>query len=92
MAQKTILLVEDNADDEALTLRALTRNNIGNEVVVARDGEEALEWLFARGATPGAIGTTCRRWCCSISNCRKWTGWRCSAASATAPRPGWCRS
>jgi CheY-like chemotaxis protein len=49
MSRKVILLVEDSADDEALTLRALTRNNIGNEVVVARDGEEALDWLFCRG-------------------------------------------
>jgi two-component system response regulator len=49
MSRKVILLVEDSADDEALTLRALSRNNIGNEVVVARDGEEALEWLFATG-------------------------------------------
>jgi two-component system response regulator len=49
MARKVILLVEDNPDDEALTLRALTRNNIGNEVVIARDGEEALEWLFCTG-------------------------------------------
>ena len=49
MIRKVILLVEDNADDEALTLRALTRNNIGNEVVVARDGEEALEWLECTG-------------------------------------------
>jgi two-component system response regulator len=48
-SRKVILLVEDSADDEALTLRALSRNNIGNEVVVARDGEEALEWLFATG-------------------------------------------
>jgi two-component system, response regulator len=49
MIRKVILLVEDNPDDEALTLRALTRNNIGNEVIVARDGEEALEWLFCSG-------------------------------------------
>jgi two-component system, response regulator len=49
MSQKVILLVEDSADDEALTLRALSRNKIGNEVIVARDGEEALEWLFATG-------------------------------------------
>ena len=49
MLRKVILLVEDNADDEALTLRALARNNVGNEVVVARDGEEALEWLFCTG-------------------------------------------
>jgi two-component system response regulator len=42
---KSILLVEDNPDDEALTLRALKRNRIANEVVVARDGAEALELL-----------------------------------------------
>ena len=49
MIRKVILLVEDNTDDEALTLRALSRNNIGNEVIVARDGEEAVEWLFCTG-------------------------------------------
>jgi DNA-binding response OmpR family regulator len=49
MIRKVILLVEDNQDDEALTIRALVRNNIGNEVIVARDGEEALEWLFCTG-------------------------------------------
>jgi len=44
-----ILLVEDNPDDEVLTLRALRRNNILNEVVVARDGAEALDFLFGQG-------------------------------------------
>jgi len=53
MKNKTILLVEDNPDDEALTLRALKRNNILNEVVVARDGAEALDYLFARGVHSG---------------------------------------
>jgi two-component system response regulator len=47
---KIILLMEDNPDDEALTLGALKKNNILNEVVVARDGAEALEYLFATGA------------------------------------------
>lgn len=45
----TILLVEDNPDDEALTLRALSKNNVSNDIVVARDGEEALNYLFAEG-------------------------------------------
>lgn len=46
---RVILLVEDNPKDEALTLRALKKSNILNPVVVARDGVEALDYLFARG-------------------------------------------
>jgi CheY-like chemotaxis protein len=53
MTPKVILLVEDNPDDEALTIRALQRSNISNEVVVARDGVEALDYLFARGDYAG---------------------------------------
>ena len=49
MASDVILLVEDNPDDEALTIRALNRNNISNEVFVARDGVQALDYVFARG-------------------------------------------
>jgi len=49
MEDKMILLVEDNTDDEALTLRALKKNNIGNTVVVVRDGAEALDFLFCSG-------------------------------------------
>ncbi len=50
MSADTILLVEDNPDDEALTLRAMRRSGVCNHVVVARDGVEALDYLFARGA------------------------------------------
>ena len=52
-SNKAILLVEDNPDDEALTLRAFRKNNIRNEVVVARDGAEALDYIFARGRFAG---------------------------------------
>jgi two-component system response regulator len=47
---KTILLVEDNPDDEKLTIRAFKKSNIMNPIAVARDGVEALDFLFARGA------------------------------------------
>ena len=50
---KVILLVEDNPDDEALAHRALKRNNILNQVIVARDGVEALDYLFATGSYAG---------------------------------------
>jgi two-component system response regulator len=50
MEEKMILLVEDNPDDEALTLRALKKNNIGNQVFVVRDGAEALDFLFCTSA------------------------------------------
>jgi two-component system response regulator len=53
VSAKTILLVEDNPDDEALTLRALKKNNIQNEVIVARNGADALDYLFGTGAHAG---------------------------------------
>jgi CheY-like chemotaxis protein len=53
MRDKTILLVEDNPDDELLTLRALKKNNVFNRVVVARDGAQALDYLFGEGAYEG---------------------------------------
>src|ERR1700721_610424 len=46
MADKVILLVEDNPDDEAPTIRALKKNNLLNEIVIARDGVEAMEYLL----------------------------------------------
>jgi CheY-like chemotaxis protein len=50
---KIILLVEDNPDDEALAIRALKRNHIGNEIVVAHDGVEALDFMFGTGSYTG---------------------------------------
>jgi len=48
-SDKVILLVEDQPDDEKLTIRALRKSNLANPIAVARDGVEALDFLFARG-------------------------------------------
>jgi two-component system response regulator len=53
MMEKTIMLVEDNPDDEELTLRALRKASIANNVFVARDGQEALDFLFGTGQHAG---------------------------------------
>jgi CheY-like chemotaxis protein len=53
MSDKNILLVEDNPDDEELSIRALKTHNIGNHLVVVRDGEEALEYLYGTGRHAG---------------------------------------
>lgn len=53
MSEKVILLIEDNPDDEELTRRAFRNSNVANELVVARDGAEALDYLFATGPYAG---------------------------------------
>lgn len=53
MKNKFILLIEDNPDDELLTIKALKDNNISNDVTVARDGEEALDFFFGTGIYEG---------------------------------------
>lgn len=53
MDDKIILLVEDNPDDVALTLRAFEKSNIKNKIIIANDGEEALDYLFCRGKFEG---------------------------------------
>jgi CheY-like chemotaxis protein len=59
-----ILLVEDDPNDVELTLSALRESHLANEVVVARDGEEALDYLYRRGPTPPGRRNT-RSLCCS---------------------------
>ncbi|MCK5558331.1 MAG: response regulator, partial [Candidatus Hydrogenedentes bacterium] len=53
MDRRMILLVEDNPDDELLTTRALAKSNVANEIVVVRDGAEALDFLLGEGAYEG---------------------------------------
>jgi two-component system, response regulator len=53
MSAKIILIAEDNPNDEELTLRALRKNNVSNEVVVVRDGQEVLDYLFGTGSHSG---------------------------------------
>jgi two-component system response regulator len=53
MTNGSILLIEDNPDDQKLTIRALKKNNITNEIVVAEDGAQALEYLFGTGEFAG---------------------------------------
>ena len=57
MQDRVIVLVEDNASDEELTLRAFRKSSIGNRVVVLRDGAEALDYFFCRGAHAGRPAT-----------------------------------
>jgi CheY-like chemotaxis protein len=53
MEDKIILLVEDNPDDVALTIRAFRKNDISNKIIVAKDGVEALDYLFGKGMYAG---------------------------------------
>jgi two-component system response regulator len=59
---RTILLIEDNPDDQALTLRALKRNNLLNEVTVVGDGAEAIDYLFPAADFSDAVNTLGMFW------------------------------
>ena len=76
MTTKTILLVEDNHQDEMLTLRALKKINLANRVDVARDGQQAIDYLFVRASLPRE-GTDRRRWFFWTSICRESAGLKC---------------
>ncbi len=66
MNSRIILLVEDNPSDVKLTRRALEQSRITNRLIVAEDGREALDYLFATGATPAGMSATFPRWSCWI--------------------------
>lgn len=84
----SILLVEDNPDDEALTLRALRKANVGNDILIARDGAEALDQLLGERAN----GQPMPRSSCSTSSCRRSTASRCCAGCAPTRARSCCRS
>jgi len=65
-----ILMVEDNPDDEQLTLRAFAKNHLTNKIHVVRDGQEALDYVFSRASTPTGISPIIRTSSCSTSSCR----------------------
>ena len=96
-----ILLVEDNADDAELTLRALKKHNLANKVHHVKDGAEALEWLFGNGAdgvrsdivVPKLVLLDLKlpkvdRGCGWRKGASGWTAWRCSARSRATSAPG----
>ena len=70
-----ILLVEDNPSDEELTLRSLQKHHLANEVVVVRDGQEALDYLFCEGDYFERDRRDLPGWCCWTSGCPNSTGW-----------------
>ena len=75
--QVEILLVEDNPDDVELTLHALRKENLANNIHVARDGEEALEFLFCNGNHAGRSFDNPPKLILLDLNCPRWTAWRC---------------
>ena len=83
MTDRPILLVEDNPDDVALTLRALKKNNILNEITVGRDGVEALQAVSATTAPSRRFPASS----CSTSSSPGSTGWKCCAGSGKTNGP-----
>ena len=89
MSDKLIMVVEDNPDDEELTLRALRQGKVANDIVVTRDGSEALEFMFGTGKYAGrdliedAGGDPARSRSCPSS-----PGWRCCSGCAPTSAPG----
>jgi CheY-like chemotaxis protein len=88
---KPILLVEDNPKDVELTLAALAKSQLANEVVVVRDGAEALDYLLSRGPYASRLPGYPAVVLLDIS-CRRLTGSRSWPRSSATPRPGTSRS
>lgn len=88
-----LLLVEDNDDDMELALHALRRERLANKIFVARDGEEALDFLFAAASSLTARSRIRRNWFCWILNCPRSMVSKCCGRSkrrsARVPSPSW---
>ena len=81
LEQVEILLVEDNPEDAEMTMRALRKRNLANQLHWVKDGEEALEYLFCTGALRRARPEPpAASWCCSTSRCPRSTASRCCGA------------
>ncbi|MGA8215595.1 MAG: hypothetical protein WB799_18500 [Candidatus Sulfotelmatobacter sp.] len=82
-----ILLVDDSQEDVDLTLHALRAENLANSVFVARDGAEALDYLFCTGPHAGRSFDCPPKLVLLISSCPKWMGWRSSDGLRPIPEP-----
>jgi CheY-like chemotaxis protein len=91
MTHKEILLVEDNPDDVELTRIAFDEAKVANRLVVVRDGAEALDYLFARGAYADRDPADLPSIVLLDPTCRAWTGAKCCRRSARTRARAACR-
>ena len=93
MTEKTVLLVEDSPDDRELALRAFRKHRLTNQIAVAKDGAEAIDWLFCQGAhadrDPADLPAVVLL---DLKLPQDGTAWRCCVAFAPMNPPSGCRS
>jgi CheY-like chemotaxis protein len=92
MSERYILLVEDNPDDEELTLLSLRKNNLAHDIVVVRDGVEAIEFLFGNGQYAQRDVAHVPTIILLDLKLRSSTAWACSSVCAPTSARARCRS